>query len=165
MGGTCRISYAQVGSPLSITIQEGAVTTTCDINTYAVGADYDDEGIPFDRNSICLKIIMRSAWLQDAITDLAEMNVESVVINASERSQPYFCIEGLGGPFGDVTIDYLPESKTEPMPGGARSKKQPSVTETFVVASLAAGMHGRLRQRYKFGLIKKASRAMALASK
>ena len=36
LGGTCRISYAQTGAPLCITIQEGAFTTTCEINTYEV---------------------------------------------------------------------------------------------------------------------------------
>ena len=165
LGGTCRIYYAQVGSPLSITIQEGAVTTTCEINTYEVRGDADDEGsIPLDRNSMCLKVIMRSIWLHDAIAELSGTNPEVVVINASERSLPYFALEGEGGPFGDATIDYLPESKTEPTPSVARPKKQPFVTETFTVAA-PAGLHGRIKQRYKFDLIKKAGRAMSLASK
>jgi cell cycle checkpoint protein len=38
------------------------------------------------------------------------------------------------------------------------------VTETFSVAA-PPGSHGRVRQRYKFDLIRKAARAMALASK
>ena len=164
LGGTCRISYAQEGSPLSITIQEGAVTTTCEINTYTVREPDDEGSIPLDRNSMCLKVIMRSAWLHDAVAELSGTNSEVVVINASERSAPYFALEGEGGPFGDVTVDYLPESKTEPTPGVARSKKQPFVTETFTVAA-PAGMHGRIKQRYKFDLIKKAGRAMSLASK
>lgn len=141
------------------------MTTTCEINTYNIRGDPDDEGsIPLDRNSMCLKVIMRSVWLHDAVTELSGTNPDVVVLNASERSQPYFALEGEGGPFGDVTIDYLPDSKTEPTPTGTRSKKQPFVTETFSVVA-PAGMHGRLKQRYKFDLIKKAGRAMSLASK
>ena len=165
LGGTCRISYAQVGSPLCITIQEGAVNTTCEINTYDVrGEDDDDGSIPLDRNQLCLKVIMRSTWLHDAITELSGTNPEAVVLNASERSQPYLALEGEGGPFGDVTVDYLPDAKTDPTPSVARSKKQPFVTETFSVTA-PAGMHGRLKQKYKFDLLKKAGRAMSLASK
>ena len=165
LGGTCRISYAQAGSPLSITIQEGAVTTTCEINTYDVRGEADDEGsIPLDRNSMCMKVIMRSTWLHDAIAELSGTSPEAVVIHASQRSQPYFALEGEGGPFGDVTVDYLPQSQTEPTPGLARSKKQPFVTETFTIAA-PSGMHGRIKQKYKFDLIKKAGRAMSLASK
>lgn len=165
LGGTCRISYAQLGSPLCITIQEGAVTTTCEINTYHVRGEADDEGsIPLDRNSMCMKVIMRSTWLYDAIAELSGTSPEAVVLNASQRSQPYFALEGEGGPFGDVTVEYLPQSQTEPTPGLARSKKQPFVTETFTIAA-PSGMHGRIKQKYKFDLIKKAGRAMSLASK
>jgi cell cycle checkpoint protein len=165
LGGTCRISYAQLGSPLCITIQEGAVTTTCEINTYEVRADPEDEGtIPLDRNDMCMKVIMRSSWLHDAIAELGGTSPEVIVFNASQRSQPYFALEGEGGPFGDVTVDYLPESKTEPIPSAARPKKQPFVTETFNIAA-PASMHGRLKRKYKFDLIKKAGRAMSLASK
>ena len=164
LGGTCRISYQEAGAPLSITIQEGAVTTTCEINTYETRGEYDDEGIPLDRNSLCLKIIMRSAWLHDAINELSATNPEVLQINASERSQPYLALEGQGGPFGDATIDYSPESKGEPNTSANRTKKQPLVAETFVVAA-PGGTHGRIKQKYKFDLIRKAVRAMGLASK
>jgi cell cycle checkpoint protein len=165
LGGTCRISYAQPGSPLCITIQEGAVATTCEINTYDVGTENDDDGnIPLDRNSMCLKVIMRSTWLHDAVMELSGTNPDAVIISASERSLPYFAFEGEGGPFGDVTIEYLPESKNGPNMNVVRNKKQPLVTETFAIAA-PAGMHGRLKQKYKFDLIKKAGRAMGLASK
>ncbi|RMZ77500.1 hypothetical protein DV737_g4307, partial [Chaetothyriales sp. CBS 132003] len=164
LAGTCRISYAQVGAPLRITIQEGAVTTTCKINTYEIPGGYEETTIPLDRHAICLKIIMRSTWLHDAIAELAGTHPTSVILHASQRSPPFFALEGQGGPFGDAIVDYLPESKTEPTPSLARSKKQPFVTETFSVPA-PPGMHGRVKQRYKFDLIKKAGKAMALASK
>ena len=164
LGGTCRITYQEAGAPLSITIQEGAVTTTCEINTYEMRGEQDDEGIPLDRNSLCLKIIMRSAWLHDAISELSATNPDVLQINASERAQPYLALEGQGGPFGDAVVDYMPESKGEPNASANRAKRQPLVTETFVIAA-PAGSHGRIKQKYKFDLIKKAGRAMALASK
>ena len=166
LGGTCRISYQEEGAPLTITIQEGSVTTTCEMNTYEAQEGYDDEdgGIPLDRSKLCLKAIMKSTWLSDAIGELSGTNPAVLVINASSRSAPYFSLEGEGGPFGDSTVDFTPGSKTDPTPNGTRGRKQPLVTETFVV-SAPTGSHGRLKQRYKFDMIKRASRAMALASK
>ena len=165
LGGTCRISYQEVGSPLTITIQEGSVTTTCEMNTYEVPGSYgDDEGIPLNRSQLCLKAIMRSSWLSDAIAELSGTNPNVLVVNVSSHSAPYFSLEGQGGPFGDSTVDFTPESKNDPTPNSGKGKKQPLVTETFVV-SAPSGSHGRIRQRYKFDMIKRASRAMALAAK
>jgi cell cycle checkpoint protein len=107
---------------------------------------------------------MRSTWLSDAIAELSGTNPGVLVVNVSSRSAPYFSLEGEGGPFGDSMVDFTPESKNDPTPNGAKGKKQPVVTETFVV-SAPFGSHGRIRQRYKFDMIKRASRAMALANK
>ena len=166
LGGTCRISYQNKGAPLTITIQEGSVTTTCELNTYDAQEEYDDEegGIPLDRSKLCLKAIMRSNWLSDAMTELSGTNPTVLVVNASNRSAPYFSLEGEGGPFGDSTIDFTSDSKRDPSPNVGRGRKQPLVTDTFVVGA-PTGSHGRLKQRYKFDMVKKAYRAMALASK
>ncbi|KIW84930.1 hypothetical protein Z517_00318 [Fonsecaea pedrosoi CBS 271.37] len=165
LGGTCRISYQEAGAPLTVTIQEGSVTTTCEMNTYRVYDQYgDDGGIPLDRNSLCLKAIMRSAWLNDAIGELSGTNPTVLVINASGRTAPFFSLEGEGGPFGDSTVDFLPESKNAPSSSVPRAKKQPLVTETFSVVA-PSGSRGRVCQKYKFDMIKRAGRAMALASK
>lgn len=165
LAGTCRISYQESGAPLTITIQEGSVTTTCEMNTYAVHDAYDDDGgIPLDRERLCFKAILRSTWLHDAITELSGTNPTALVVNVSNRSLPFFSLEGEGGPFGDSIVDFLPESKNDPTPSGAKGKKQPLVTENFSVAA-PAGSHGRIRQKYKFDMIKRAGRAMALASK
>lgn len=165
LGGTCCISYHEVGAPLSITISESGVTTTCELTTYDPATHYDeDDGIPLDRNALALKIIMRSTWLNDAIGELSGTNPTILVLNASSISQPYLALEGRGGPFGDSCVDFQPDSKHDPAPGNARGKKQPLITETFSV-SPHISEHGRVKQRYKFDLIKKAGRAMALASK
>ncbi len=111
-GGTCRISYAYVGAPLSITISEAGVTTTCDLNTYesSTGAGFDvDESIPLQRDALTLKIIMKSTWLFDAITELASTNPTVFVLSASRHTLPFFALEGVGGPFGDSMVDFQPE--------------------------------------------------------
>src|ERR1700744_3166776 len=60
LGGTCQISYQEIGAPLTITIQEGSVTTTYEMNTYKAQEPYgEDGGIPLDRSKLCLKSIMR----------------------------------------------------------------------------------------------------------
>jgi cell cycle checkpoint protein len=165
LGGTCRISYQEVGAPLTITIQEGSVTTICEMNTYEVEGRYGgDRGVPLDRSKLCLKAIMRSTWLNDAIAELSGMNPSVLVVNISKRSAPFFSLEGEGGPFGNSTVDFTPESKNDSTTNEAKMKRQPIVTETFVV-SAPAGSNGRIRQRYKFDMIKTASRAMASATK
>ncbi|KAK5945234.1 checkpoint clamp complex protein Rad1 [Knufia obscura] len=165
LGGTCKITYAEAGSPLSITIEESGVKTTCEMNTYNLSNMYDEDNeIPLDRNALVLKIIMPSTWLHDAISELASTNSDSLVVNASSISAPYFSLEGHGGPFGDSTVDFAPEVKPDALSETSKKKKQPQVTETFTVAAPTGG-HGRVRQKYKFDLIKKAGRAMNVATK
>jgi len=165
LGGTCKITYAETGSPLSITIEESGVKTTCEMNTYNLPNIYDDENeIPLDRNALVLKIIMPSTWLHDAISELASTNSESLVVSASSISAPYFSLEGHGGPFGDSTVDFAPEVKPDALSDIGKKRKQPQVTETFTVAA-PSGSHGRVRQKYRFDLIKKAGSAMKVATK
>lgn len=163
LAGSCRLSYSEEGAPLSITIIEGPVTTTADLNTYALATAYDDDGmIPLDRTSLCLKTIMPSSFLADAIAELSGTNPDVLLLNVSAKVAPYLCLEALGGSLGDAIVEYLPESKNES--GLARNRRQPSVTETFAVTP-GPDNHGRIKTRYKFELIKKAGRAMQLASK
>lgn len=165
LGGTCKITYAEVGAPLSITIEESGVKTTCEMNTYNLPNMYEEENeIPLDRNALVLKIIMPSTWLHDAVSELASTNSDSLVVNASSVSAPYFCLAGHGGPFGDSTVDFAPELKTDALSESGKRRKQPQVTETFTVAA-PQGSHGRVRQTYKFDLIKKAGNAMKAAAK
>ena len=163
LAGTCRISYSEVGAPLSITIVEGPVTTTADLNTYSLASNYDDDGtIPLDRASLCLKTIMLSSYLSDAVAELAGTTPDALLLNVSGRTSPFLSLEGQGGSFGDAIVDFQSDSRSES--GLARTKKQPFVTETFSVTP-APDTHGRIRTRYKFDLIKKAGRALQLATK
>ena len=174
-GGTCRFSYPHVGAPLSITISEAGVTTTCDLNTYRparpdLSFDLDDL-IPFERDPLTLKLIMRSVWLHDAISELASTNSTSLVLDASSSKSPPFALKGTGGPFGNSTVEF----QTEPMPNHTSRRNRasstsrrgdtnaPQVAEIFNVAPTGEG--GRIRQSYRFAHVQKAVRAMALASK
>lgn len=176
-GGTCRISYPYLGAPLSITISEAGVTTTCDLNTYessSGGVEFDvDESIPLQRDSLTLKIIMKSTWLYDAINELASTNPTILVLTASKHTPPLFALEGSGGPFGDSSVDFQPEqSRSRDRASNSNigtdrnsQKQAPLVTETFSVLPPPGSRGQRVRQRYKFELIQKAAKAMALASK
>jgi cell cycle checkpoint protein len=175
-GGTCRISYPYLGAPLSITISEAGVTTTCDLNTYesSAGAGFDvDESIPLQRDALTLKIIMRSTWLFDAITELASTNPTVLVLTASRHTLPLFALEGAGGPFGDSMVDFQPEpshnrstnSGTDTAAERDRNAQVPQVSETFTVFPVPGTAGRRVCQRYKFEHVQKAARAMGLASK
>ncbi len=173
-GGTCSISYPYLGAPLSITISEAGVTTTCNLNTYETSNDagFDvDESIPLQRDALTLKIIMRSTWLYDAITELASTNPTILILTASNLNAPLFALEGAGGPFGDSMVDFQPEpSRTQKSglsfngTGKDGKARAPLISETFTVLP-GSETSGRIRQRYKFAHIQKASRAMDLASK
>lgn len=177
-GGTCRLSYAHVGAPLSITITETGITTTCDLNTYEYSgsrAPDVDETIPLQRDALTFKMIMRSVWLYDAINELALENSTVLTLTASEHSSPLFALEGSGGPFGDATVEYRPESKRSRDAGsddlgqgvsGDNLKKVPQVAEVFTVFPTTAGSsRGRIRERYPFDQVRKAARSMEVANK
>ena len=118
-----------------------------------------------------LKIIMRSTWLHDAITELASTAPTTLVLTASNHAPPLFALKGTGGPFGDSVVDFQPEPSRSCNPGAlsdgtdsGSEKQSPLVSETFTVFP-APGTRGRVRQRYKFAHLQKAASAMDLASK
>lgn len=168
-GGTCQISYPHVGASLSIVILEAGVTTTCELNTYQplhsdTAFDFDDL-IPFERDALTLKLIMRSIWLHDSISELSSTNPTTLVLHASNSSSPPFALEGDGGPFGNSSVDFRADSKSSGTSSVARQATlTPQVAEVYSVAP-PRRLKGRLRQSYNFAHIQKAGRAMALASK
>ncbi|KAI9835437.1 MAG: hypothetical protein M1819_002355 [Sarea resinae] len=164
IAGLCRISYASPGSPLTIILEEAGVTTTCDLVTYAPEASGEggeaEETIPLDRNHLATKIIMRSSWLHDAITELSSTTPHRLTISASpsslsststsasstaSKSQlPHLTLSS-SGPLGSATVSFPSSSSS-------------SLLETFHCPR-------PVRNTYKFSLIKAATRAMALATK
>ncbi len=138
VSGVCRLSYPASGAPLCIILEEKGVTTTCELVTYE--PEIQDE-IPIQRDRLALKIIMRSSWLYDAITELSSTSPTRLTISASP-SAPYFTLSS-NGDLGSATVEF---------------SKDQQLLETFQVPR-------RTVNTYKFSLIKSASKAMAIASK
>lgn len=138
MSGVCRLSYAGVGSPFSIILEEAGVITTCNLNTYE---PENAEEIPFLRDAMQVKIIMQARWLFDAVSELSSTSPSRLDITASPTS-PYLSLSAVG-PLGSASIDFA---------------KGRDLLETFTVAE-------KWTQSYKFEMVKAASEAMRLASK
>ena len=138
MAGVCRLSYAGIGSPFSIILEEAGVTTTCNLNTYEPESP---EEIPFQRDTMQVKIIMQARWLFDAVSELSSTSPSRLDITASP-SAPYVSLSAIGH-LGSASVDFA---------------KGRELLETFTVTD-------RWAQSYKFEMIKAASEAMRLASK
>ncbi|KAL8653099.1 MAG: hypothetical protein Q9210_002296 [Variospora velana] len=134
----CRLSYEAKGEPLCIVLEEGGVTTTCEMVTYE---PEDQDEIPLQRDALALKIIMRSSWLFDAINELASTSPSRLTIAASP-SAPYLVLSS-NGPLGSAAVEF---------------SKDKQLLETFQVPE-------RTVNTYKYSLVKAASRAMDMASK
>lgn len=171
---SCTLQYLQPGSPLSITLSETGVKTTCELTTYE--PEEDEADIPLQRDAIVMKIIMRSAWLHNAISELASTNPTILKISASAKREPFFALSGSGGPFSESTVEFSIDEQQQPQNGhvppttqtghsrSKRTKMAPTVTETFLV-NPPSSVGNRIKQDYRFALIRKAARAMAVANK
>lgn len=138
MAGVCRLSYAGIGSPFSIILEESGVTTTCNLNTYE--PESLDE-IPFERDALQVKIIMQARWLFDAVSELSSTSPSRLDITAFP-TEPYLSLSAVGH-LGSASVEFA---------------KGRELLETFSVAE-------KWTQSYKFEMIKAASEAMRLASK
>ncbi|KAK6338681.1 ssDNA endodeoxyribonuclease [Orbilia brochopaga] len=141
--GTCRFVYQGPGYPLSIILEESGVTTTCHLTTFITPSTYDL--IPFSRSSMTHKIILKAAWLHDALSELDSTTPETLTYTATTTSsskKPHFSLSA-SGILSSATVEL------------ANNK---NIMETFSVTS--DSMH-----RYKFALIRKAMKAMSVASK
>ena len=136
--GVCRFSYAGFGSPFSIILEESGVVTTCNLNTYE--PESTDE-IPFQRESIQVKIIMQARWLFDALNELSSTTPSRLDLTAYPAA-PYLSLSAAGH-LGSATVEF---------------SKGRELLETFAVAE-------KWTQSYKFEMVKAASEAMKLASK
>ena len=108
---TCTLSYITQGSPLSVTLVEAGITTTCDLSTYEPDdSNFDSsagaEDIPFQRDAIVFKIIMRSTWLHNAIMELDSTAPTVLSLSASASKAPFFALSGSGGPFSESTVEF-----------------------------------------------------------
>lgn len=161
MTGLCRLSYTGPGAPLSITLEEGNVTTTCELITYEpetmMGSGVHDGEyyeIPFDRNSLTQKVIMRASLLHDAIAELATTAPDCLTIISSPKA-PYFTLSA-NGPLGSSTVDFNKDARTAIQREGVNDQQ---LLETFQVSGQ------RVVNTYKFSLVRAAAKAMQAAEK
>jgi cell cycle checkpoint protein len=181
LGRSCTLQYSAVGSPLCITLSESGVTTTCELTTYesddpSFGSAAGEVDIPLQRDAIVMKIIMRSSWLYNAITELDATNPTVLTISASSKKAPFLTLSSSGGPFSESSVKFSTDkentendanykSLSDDGPASAkRAKLAPAVTETFQV-NPPSTMGPLVKDNYRFALIRKAARAMAAASK
>lgn len=138
MAGVCRLSYAGIGAPFSIILEDSGVTTTCNLNTYEPESP---EEIPFTRDDMQVKIIMQARWLFDAVSELSSTSPSRLDITASPDA-PYLSLSA-SGHLGSAAVDF---------------SKGRELLDTFTVAE-------KWTQSYKFEMVRAAADAMRLASK
>lgn len=137
--GTCTLTYAEEGAPLSITIEESGVKTTADLVTYLPEIPDD---IPFDRADLAFKIIMQPRSLLDALADLATMGPAKLLIEVTPQA-PYLVLATKGGDYGGSSYDFA---------------KARELLETHTA-------NGRWSQTFKYDFIRAASEAMKIGNK
>ncbi|TCD60781.1 ssDNA endodeoxyribonuclease [Steccherinum ochraceum] len=111
-GTGMRMSYAGKGYPLTILIAEdaGGPTATSEVTTYEPDPILD---LPFDADMVVLRIILKSSWLQDALSEL-QTNFDKLTIFAnpppagkapSANAPPMLRLRAIGT-YGTAEMDY-----------------------------------------------------------
>jgi cell cycle checkpoint protein len=154
------------GSPLSIILTEASIRTTCDLTTYEPAFA---EEIPFDRQNLAFKTIMRGTWLFDAMGELGSTSPEKLTLWARMKAgKPYFALSS-SGTLGSARVEFNNEPQTstqhrQPPSTNTNTNEPPAPTnllETFQLGDPSSP----LRSSYKFSLIQRAARAMSVATK
>jgi cell cycle checkpoint protein len=163
MNNLCRITYDAPGAPLSVILTEASIRTSCDLTTYE--PEYTDE-IPFDRQSLAFKTIMRGSWLYDAILELSSTSPEKLTMYAKMvRGKPFFALSSTGT-LGSARVEFNnqpPKStfRATGVNGDDPNALPANLLETFQLSDPDTV----LRASYKYSLIQKAARAMSVATK
>lgn len=158
MNNLCRITYDAPGAPLSVILTEASIRTSCDLTTYE--PEYTDE-IPFDRQSLAFKTIMRGSWLYDAILELSSTSPEKLTMYAKMvRGKPFFALSS-SGTLGSARVEFNNQPPKPSFRNTDADAPSASLLETFQLSD----EESVLRQTYKYSLVQKAARAMSVASK
>lgn len=171
MNNLCRITYDYSGAPLSVILTEASIRTQCDLTTYE--PEYSEE-IPFDRQALAFKTIMRGSWLYNAVSELSSTTPEKLTMYAKTvRGKPFFALSS-SGTLGSARVEF----NNQPQPSAYRTPASTNLgmgapadtdaplapthlLETFQLSEPDAV----LKATYKFSLIQKAARAMSVATK
>ena len=164
LSSLCTLTYENTGEPLTIILSEGSVETKCELTTYEPN---QMEDIPFARDRLAAKVIMRSEWLADVVAELAATNPERLTIEAGPGKTGLRL--SASGPLGSAEVAFdEPGTKSEaggtsfshPNPSAQvpRSDGASGVLETFQASM-------RSINSYKFSMVRAASLAMKQAVK
>jgi cell cycle checkpoint protein len=168
INGICRLNYDAPGAPLTIVIEEQGIRTTCKLNTYEPSFVSD---IPFSRENIAMKVIMRAGYLFDAIAELSNNNPQVITLSARKRT---FTVAA-SSPLGSATVDFHRDAQgtTHRAPAanehgdeeadGENGQKQSSsgLLETYLLAT----DNGSFSQSYKFAHVASTKKALQAATK
>ncbi|KAI0831692.1 Rad1-domain-containing protein [Trametes gibbosa] len=112
-GTGMRMSYAGPGHPLTLLVAEesGGPTATCEITTWDPEPRME---LAFDSNAAVLKIILKSSWLRDALSELDPSTEKLTIIGnppaprgrAARSSAPPCLRLRAVGQFGSTEMDY-----------------------------------------------------------
>ncbi|KAI8999059.1 Rad1-domain-containing protein [Trametes punicea] len=112
-GTGMRMSYAGPGHPLTLLVAEesGGPTATCEITTWDPEPRLE---LAFDSDAAVLKIILKSSWLRDALSELDPSTEKLTIIGnpppppgraARSSAPPCFRLRAVGQ-FGSTEMDY-----------------------------------------------------------
>ncbi|KAH0584433.1 Cell cycle checkpoint protein RAD1 [Termitomyces sp. J132] len=152
-----RLTYVGPGNPLTLVLAEDAAgpTTTCEIATFEFEPHLE---LPFDASHTVLKVILKSSWLRDALSELDPSfdkltfigspppEAEDLTSRGGQMSRavekPMLRIQA-AGTFGSTEMDYPNDRE---------------VLETFECKEI-------VRVSYRFGHITKTLRALQSSTK
>ena len=123
--------------------------------------------IPFLRDQVSLKVVMRASYLYDAISEVSAHNPPVITLSARKRIFTVAATSDLGSAVVDFHRDakstYKTPSGMEDQADSGRPNPQSSgLLETF---HLANGTEGSFSQSYKFSHIAATKRALQAATK
>ncbi|KAK3633889.1 checkpoint clamp complex protein Rad1 [Elasticomyces elasticus] len=149
--GLTTFSYDGPGSAFGIHMSESGVTTTSELTTYEAEVGGGEE-IPFNREDLGLKTIMRASALLDAVTELSSLTPSSLCVSATPTSSRLGSSAAnlslsAAGSLGEARVDFSTTTSSET-----------PVLETFQCQR-------RVSSHYRFSAVKSATRAMAAATK
>ncbi|KAI0737871.1 Rad1-domain-containing protein [Daedaleopsis nitida] len=111
-GTGMRMSYPGPGHPLTLLIAEeaGGPTATCEISTWEAEPRFE---LPVDPHKVVLKIILKSSWLRDALSELDSTTTQLTIIgnppptgNRVPRNAPPRLRLRAVGQHGSTEMDY-----------------------------------------------------------
>ncbi|CBX97781.1 hypothetical protein IAQ61_001023 [Plenodomus lingam] len=168
MNNLCRISYAAIGAPFSITLTEASIRTQCDLTTYE-SANWVD--VPFDPLALACKIIMPASHLFDAISELSATSPEKLVLYArTVRGKPFLAFSAQGT-LGSARVEFSNQhDNAHPKTRNSIRTSTNAAPATPIPATLfetfqLSDTDSVLRCTFKFSLVQKAARTMSVARK